>query len=105
MILSSSEWIRPYEIKETLGLVRGSTVMSKHIGQDLLAGLQTIIGGEIEGYHDMLEQARIVAEGRMIEEAQRLGADAVVAVRFTSSSVMQGAAEMMVYGTAVKLEK
>lgn len=105
MILTTSEYVKPYDVVETLGLVKGSTVMSKHIGQDLLAGLQTIVGGEIEGYHQMMEEARALAEKRMIAEAEALGADAVIALRCASSSVMQGAAEMLVYGTAVKLAK
>ncbi len=103
MIIVSSENIVPYEITETLGMVRGSSVMSKHIGQDLLAGLQTIVGGEIQGYNEMIGNARKMAEERMIQEAKALGADGVIAVRYASSSVMQGAAEMLVYGTAVKL--
>lgn len=105
MIMTSSENIVPYEVTETLGLVRGSAVMSKHIGQDLLAGLQTLVGGEIEGYHEMIDHARRLAEERMVAEAKTLGADGIVAIRYSSSSVMQGAAEMLVYGTAVKLSK
>lgn len=105
MILTTSEHVLPYEVIETLGLVKGSTVMSKNIGQDLMAGLKTIVGGEIEGYHQMLEEARALAEKRMVEEAVAIGADAVICMRYASSSVMQGAAEMLVYGTAVKLNK
>lgn len=105
MIITTAERLYPYEITDTLGMVKGSSVMSKHIGQDILAGLQTIIGGEIEGYHEMLEESRNLAEKRMIAQAQALGADAVIAVRYASSSVMQGAAEMMIYGTAVKCIK
>lgn len=105
MLITTSEKVSPYEVVETLGLVRGSTVMSKNIGQDLRAGLKTIIGGEIEDYHQMLEEARTIAEKRMLVEAEALGADAIIAVRYASASVMQGAAEMLVYGTAVKLNK
>lgn len=105
MIMTSSENTVPYEVTETLGLVRGSSVMSKNIGQDLLAGLQTLVGGEIEGYHEMIDHARRLAEERMVEEAKALGADGIIAIRYASSSVMQGAAEMLVYGTAVKLSK
>lgn len=105
MIMTSSESVIPYEITETLGMVRGSAVMSKHIGQDLLAGLQTLVGGEIEGYHEMIDHARRLAEERMTKEAEDLGADAIIAIRYSSSSVMQGAAEMLVYGTAVKLSR
>ncbi len=105
MILTSSESVIPCEITETLGLVRGSAVMSKHIGQDLLASLQTLVGGEIEGYHQMIDESRKLAEERMIREGEALGADAIISIRYASSSVMQGAAEMLVYGTAVKLNR
>lgn len=105
MILTTSEHVLPYEVIETLGLVKGSTVLAKNIGQDLMAGLKTIVGGEIEGYQQMLEEARVLAEKRMVEEAVAKGADAVICMRYASSSVMPGAAEMLVYGTAVKLNK
>ncbi len=103
MIVVNTEYIAGKEIKETLGLVKGSTVQSKNIGRDITQGFKGIIGGELKSYTDMMNEARDIATGRMIEEAQQLGADAVINVRFASSSIMQGAAEVMAYGTAVKL--
>ena len=103
MIVVNTEYIAGKEIKETLGLVKGSTVQSKNIGRDITQGFKGIIGGELKSYTDMMNEARDIATGRMIEEAQQLGADAVINVRFASSSSMQGAAEVMAYGTAVKL--
>ena len=87
---------------ETLGLVEGSTVQSKHIGRDLAASFKTIVGGELKGYTEMMNEARKVATARMIEQAEAMGADAIIAVRYSSSAVMDGAAEIMAYGTAVK---
>ena len=87
---------------ETLGLVEGSTVQSKHIGRDLAASFKTIVGGELKGYTEMMNEARKVATARMIEQAEAMGADAIIAVRYFSSAVMDGAAEIMAYGTAVK---
>ena len=87
---------------ETLGLVQGSTVQSKHIGRDLAASFKTIVGGELKGYTEMLNEARKIATARMTEQAEAMGADAVIEVRYSSSSVMDGAAEIMAYGTAVK---
>ncbi len=101
MLLVTTETITGKEI-EMLGLVKGSTIQSKNIGRDITQGLKTLVGGELKSYTDMMNQARQIATERMIEEAQALGADAVVNVRYTSSSVMQGAAEVMAYGTAVK---
>ena len=93
------------EIVETLGLVKGEIVQSKHVGRDIMAGFKTIVGGEIKSYTDMIREARNVATERMIDEANKLGADAVIDVRFGSSAVMEGAAEIIAYGTAVKLKK
>ena len=90
---------------EALGIVKGEIVQSKHFGRDFMAGMKTIVGGEIKSYTDMIREARQIATTRMIEEAQSLGADAVVDVRFGSSAIMQGAAEIIAYGTAVKLKK
>ena len=104
MLVVSTEKIYGKEIKESLGLVKGEVVESKHLGRDFLAGLKTVVGGEIKGYTEMISEARQVATKRMIEEAESLGADAIVGVRFGSSAVMQGSAEMIVYGTAVKLK-
>ena len=87
---------------ETLGLVEGSTVQSKHIGRDIAASFKTIVGGELKGYTEMMNEARKMATGRMIERAEAMGADAIVCVRYASSAVMDGAAEIMAYGTAVK---
>ena len=87
---------------EALGLVTGTVVQSTHFGRDFMAGLKTLVGGEIAGYTEMLVEARNIALERMKDEARKLGADAVIGVRFGSSSVMQSAAEMVAYGTAVK---
>ncbi len=87
---------------EALGVVRGSTVQSRNFGGDIMASFRTLVGGEITDYADMLTEARQVATGRMVEHAESLGADAIVGMRYASSSVMQGAAEVIAYGTAVK---
>ncbi|MDN3015190.1 YbjQ family protein [Paenibacillus sp. BSR1-1] len=104
MMIVTTDYLPGREIKEVLGLVKGSTVQSKHIGKDLLAGLKTIVGGEIKEYTDMLNEARKKAIERMAEEARQLGADAIIAMRLQSSSVMQGASELIAYGTAVRAE-
>ena len=104
MKLVSTETIPGETIKEALGLVKGEIVQSKHAGRDIMAGFKTIVGGEIKGYTDMLVEARQIATKRMVDEAEQLGADAIVGVRYASSSVMQGAAEVIAYGTAVKLK-
>lgn len=104
MILVNTDHITGKELK-MLGLVRGSTIQSKNIGRDLTQGFKSIVGGELKSYTDMMNKARALATKRMTEEAEALGADAVVNVRFSSSSVMQGAAEIMVYGTAVKFKE
>jgi len=104
MINVNTDFISGKEIKETLGLVRGSTIRARHVGRDILASLKTIVGGEIKSYTDMINKARDEAVNRMNEEASKLGADAVVNVRFVTAEVMQGAAEVLAYGTAVKLE-
>ena len=89
---------------DVLGLVKGNTVQSKHIGKDIGAGLKTLVGGEIKGYTEMLQEARQIATQRMVEEAEALRADAVINVRFSSSQIMEGAAEVIAYGTAVKFK-
>jgi uncharacterized protein YbjQ (UPF0145 family) len=104
MLIVNTNEVANRTTKEVIGLVRGSTIQSKHIGKDFLAGLKTIVGGEITEYTRMLEDARQVAIGRMVKEAENLGATAIVNVRFATSAIMQGAAELMVYGTAVILE-
>lgn len=88
---------------EALGIVKGSTVMSKHLGKDFMAGMKTIVGGEIESYTEMLDDARKIATKRMVDEAEALDADAIINIRYASSSVMQGAAEVTAYGTAVRI--
>ena len=88
---------------EALGIVKGTIVQTKNIGRDFMAGMKTLVGGEIVGYTEMLNEARQLATKRMVDEAEALGADAVVGVRYGSSQVMQGAAEVIAYGTAVKI--
>ena len=105
MILTNTPTIEEYQITQTLGLVSGNMVQSKHIGRDIMAGLKTIVGGEIEGYTEMLIDARRKAESRMVHQAKALGADAIVNVRFTTSAIAQGMSELLAYGTAVKIEK
>ncbi len=105
MITVTTDFIPGYNVTESLGLVRGSTIRSKHIGKDLLAGLRTIIGGEIKEYTEMLIEARSESLRRMQAQAEQLGADAVINVRFVTSQVMSGAAELLCYGTAVKLQR
>jgi uncharacterized protein YbjQ (UPF0145 family) len=101
MILVNTDFITGKELN-TLGLVKGATIQSKHIGKDIMSGLKTLVGGELESYTAMMNEARAIATKRMVEEAEQLGADAVINIRYSSSAVMQGAAEVIVYGTAVK---
>lgn len=105
MILTTSDQIPGQQIKETLGLVKGNTIRAKHIGKDILASLRSVVGGEIKEYVEALSDAREEAVKRMVKDAEEIGAEAIVAVRFTTSQVMAGAAELLVYGTAVKLVK
>ena len=105
MIITTTENIPGYKITEVLGIVMGNIVKSKHIGRDIAAAFKTLAGGEIKGYTEMLTEARNNAIERMINEAEKLGADAIVSIRFASSTVMSGAAEMLAYGTAVKIQK
>ena len=102
MKLLSIDYIPGAEI-EVLGVVKGTIVQSKNIGRDFMAGMKTLVGGEIKGYTEMLIEARQLATKRMIDEAEELGADAVVGLRYGSSQVMDGAAEVLAYGTAVKI--
>lgn len=99
------DYIPNEEIEETLGIVKGQIVQSKNIGRDFMAGMKTIVGGEIAGYTEMLSTAREIATKRMIEEANNLKADAIINVRYGTSAIMSGSAEIIVYGTAVKLKK
>lgn len=101
MLLVNTDYISGKEL-ETLGIVKGNIVQTKNFGKDFMAGIKTLVGGEITQYTEMLNQARQIAVKRMVDEAQALGADAVVNVRYASASVMQGAAEVIAYGTAVK---
>ncbi len=87
---------------EVLGLVQGSTIQSKNVGRDITQGLKTIVGGELKAYTDMMNQARDIAAERMVQQAESLGADAVIAMRYMTASVLQGAAEVLAYGTAVR---
>lgn len=104
MIITTSETISRREVRETLGIVKGNTIRAKHIGKDIVAGLRTIVGGEIKEYVEALNEAREESVKRMVKDAESLDADAIVTVRFTTSQVMAGAAELLVYGTAVKLK-
>lgn len=101
--LSNLEHLPNYQITERLDVVYGSTVRSKHVGKDLFAGLKNIVGGELTAYTELLEESRQEAVDRMIVKAEALGADAIVGLRFSTSSIAQGAAELFVYGTAVKI--
>ena len=105
MIVVNTESVPGYRVTEALGLVRGSTIRAKHVGRDIVAGLRTIFGGEIKEYTEMLVESRAESMQRMEAQAERLKADAVVNVRFVTSQVMAGAAELFAYGTAVKLER
>lgn len=102
MKLLSIEYIPNAEI-EALGMVKGTIVQTKNVGKDFMAGMKTLVGGEIVGYTQMLEEARQIAVKRMVDEAKALGADAIIGVRYGSSQVMAGAAEVIAYGTAVRI--
>ena len=104
MIISNTEEVPGKRISQFFGVVSGSTVRAKHIGRDFMAGLKNLVGGELKGYTELLHEAREEAISRMREQAQSLGANAVVNVRFSTSSVAQGAAELFAYGTAVRVE-
>lgn len=105
MKLVNIDYIPGEEIVEALGIVKGQVVQSKNIGRDFMAGMKTIVGGEIVSYTEMINNARSMATKRMVDDAKSLGADAIINVRYGSSSVMNGAAEVIAYGTAVKLKK
>lgn len=104
MKLLNIDYIPGKEI-EALGIVKGTVVQSKNFGKDFMAGMKTLVGGEIVGYTEMLNEARQIAIKRMVDEAENLGADAVINIRFSSSAIMQGAAEVIAYGTAVKIRQ
>ncbi len=101
MILVNTDFVSGKTV-ETLAVVKGSMIQSKNIGRDIGAGFKSIVGGELKGYSDMINEARAIATKRMVEEAKGLGADAIINIRYTSAAVMQGAAEILVYGTAVR---
>ena len=104
MKLTTQDLFKEYEITRTLGLVKGNTSRARHIGKDIMAGLRTLVGGEITEYTKMLAESREQALDRMKAEAEALGADGIVCIRFTTSTTMSGAAELLAYGTAVKLK-
>jgi uncharacterized protein YbjQ (UPF0145 family) len=104
MEISNLESIPGKNVVEYMGLVSGSTVRAKHIGRDLMAGLKNIVGGELTGYSELLQESRHEAMERMIKQAKKMGANAILNVRFSTSSVAQGAAELYVYGTAVRID-
>ena len=101
MLIVNTDYITGKKL-ETLSLVKGSTVQCKNVGKDILSGFKNLVGGEMTAYTEMMDEARAIATRRMVEEAQHLGADAVANVRYASSAIMQGASEIMAYGTAVK---
>ena len=101
MILVNTDYISGKEF-EMLGLVKGSTIQSKHLGSDIAQSFKTLVGGELKAYNDMMNDARTLATKRMVAEAESMGADAIVNIRYASSAIMQGAAEVIAYGTAVK---
>lgn len=103
MILVTTDYITGKEL-ETIGIVKGTNILAKNIGRDITQGLRNIVGGELKAYTDMMNQSRETATQRMIEDAEKLGADAIVNVRYATSSVMQGAAEVLAYGTAIKFK-
>ncbi|WP_028021905.1 heavy metal-binding domain-containing protein [Enterovibrio calviensis] len=103
MIFTTTESIPNREIEDILGVVTGSVVQTKHVGRDIMAGLKSIVGGELKGYTEMLSEARDKAIQRLVSEATDLGADAVVGIRFSTSAIKDGSSEIMAFGTAVKL--
>ncbi|MFJ6211181.1 YbjQ family protein [Lysinibacillus sp. NPDC092081] len=105
MLLSTTDIVAGKEIVETIGLVKGNSVQSRNIGRDMMAGLRNIVGGEMKEYAEMLTRSREIATQAMEEEARQLGANAIVAVRFSTSSVMDGTSEVLAYGTAVRVKE
>lgn len=102
MLLLNLNYV-PNKEFEALGLVKGNVVQSKNVGKDFMAGIKGLVGGELTGYTEMLTEARIIATNRMIEEAEKMGANGIINIRFSSSAIIQGAAEVIAYGTAVKV--
>lgn len=105
MLVSTTDTLAGYEITETLGITRGNVIRAKHVGKDIIAGFRQIVGGELNEYTKMLAEAREQAYDRMITHAQGLGADAIIGMRFTTATVMQGSAEILAFGTAVKARR
>lgn len=103
MILVNTDFVSGKKL-DTLGIVKGSFIQSKHVGKDIMAALKGLVGGELVAYSEMINEARSKATKRMVEEAEKIGADAVINIRYASSAVKQGAAEILVYGTAVKFQ-
>ena len=103
MLLVNTDFVSGKKI-ETLGIVKGSTIRAKNVGRDILSGFKNLVGGELTAYTEMINEARAIATKRMVDEAEKMDADGVVNIRYATSSVTQGAAEVMVYGTAVKLK-
>ncbi|MEN8154191.1 MAG: YbjQ family protein [Acidobacteriota bacterium] len=104
MIITTTDTIEGKQLKENLGLVKGNTIRARHVGKDIIAGLRNIVGGEITEYTKLMAEAREQSIDRMTADAEKLGADAIINVRFTTSVIMGGAAELLAYGTAVKLK-
>ncbi|MFC1774884.1 YbjQ family protein [Nanoarchaeota archaeon] len=104
MILTTTDYVPNRKVKKILGVVKGNTIRAKHLGKDIFAGLKHIVGGELKGYTEMISESREQAMERMIKEAKELKADAVINIRFITAEVMQGAAEVLAYGTAVTLD-
>jgi len=105
MLVTTQDELSDYQITKTLGLVKGNTIRARHIGKDILAALRSMVGGEISEYTKMIAESREQALDRMIEQAQEMEADGIVCVRYTTTAVLSGSAELFVYGTAVKLDK
>jgi len=105
MLSVTTDFVPGYRVTEALGLVRGSTIRAKHVGRDIVAALRNVFGGEIKEYTEMMIESRAQSMQRMEAQAEKAGADAVINVRFVTSQVMSGAAELLAYGTAVKLER
>lgn len=105
MLFTTTDSLPGYKIQSVLGVVTGNVVQSKHVGRDIMAGLKGIVGGELKGYTQMMSEARDKAIQRLVEEATQLDADAVVGIRFSTSSILAGSSELLAYGTAVKLQR
>jgi uncharacterized protein YbjQ (UPF0145 family) len=105
MIITNTEIVPGYQVMEIRGLVQGNTIRAKHLGRDIAASLKNLVGGELRGYTELLTEARRQSLERMMAQAQQLGANAIINVRFTTSAITQGAAELYAYGTAVTIER